>query len=199
MTPPTVPAYPMARGCPFDPPPGLGRLQRDAPVSRVRLWDGSTPWLITRYEDVRMVLADRRTSANPDLPGYPHVSAGGAAQRRRVRTFLDMDDPEHLVYRRLLAADFTVRRSEARRPHIQRIADDVIAAMLAGPDPADLVTAVALPMSVQVICSLLGIPYADHEFLPAGQQHGHFQPRVPTARAVGDRGVARLPRRPDQP
>ncbi|ANN16043.1 cytochrome [Amycolatopsis orientalis] len=133
-------------------------------MSRVRLWDGSTPWLITRYEDVRTVLADRRASANPDLPGYPHVSAGGAAQQRRVRTFLDMDDPEHLVYRRLLAADFTVRRSEGRRAHIQQVVDDLITTMLAGPDPADLVTAVALPLSVRVICSLLGVPYADREF-----------------------------------
>jgi len=133
-------------------------------VSRVRLWDGSTPWLITRHQDARKVLADPRTSANPELPGYPHVSAGGAAQQRRVRTFLDMDDPEHLAYRRLLAAEFTVRCSETRRVHIQQIADEMIDTMLAGPNPADLVTAVALPLSSRVICSLLGVPYADHEF-----------------------------------
>ncbi|HEY2764539.1 MAG TPA: cytochrome P450, partial [Pseudonocardiaceae bacterium] len=34
--------FPMARasGCPFDPPPALRALQAEAPISRVRLWDG---------------------------------------------------------------------------------------------------------------------------------------------------------------
>jgi cytochrome P450 len=36
--------------------------------------------------------------------------------------------------------------------------------MLAGPSPADLVTAFALPVPSLVICQLLGVPYADHEF-----------------------------------
>jgi cytochrome P450 len=178
-----VPAYPMTRTCPFDPPPELGRIQRAAPVSRVRLWDGSMPWLITRHRDARQALADSRTSANPELPGYPHVSAGGAAQQRQVRTFLDMDDPEHLAHRRLLTAEFTVRRSESQRAHIQRIADEVIGTMLAGPDPADLVTAVALPLSSQVICSLLGVPYSDHEFFER-ISNALISSRTPQQRAV---------------
>ncbi|WP_233573714.1 hypothetical protein [Amycolatopsis panacis] len=44
--------YPMARGrCPFDPPPELTRRLHDEPVSRVKIWDGSEPWLLTRYDD----------------------------------------------------------------------------------------------------------------------------------------------------
>ncbi|MGI5158752.1 hypothetical protein [Microbispora sp. CA-102843] len=51
--------FPMARAAqrPFDPAPELGRLIEEAPVSRVRLWDGSTPWEVNRYEDARAVLA----------------------------------------------------------------------------------------------------------------------------------------------
>jgi cytochrome P450 len=64
----TIPEYPMARasGCPFDPPPALRTL---APVSRIRLWDGSTPWLITRHADVRAILADPRVSADTRRAG----------------------------------------------------------------------------------------------------------------------------------
>ena len=42
--PAVIPDFPMARaaGCPFDPPPGLRTLQVQAPITRVRLWDGST-------------------------------------------------------------------------------------------------------------------------------------------------------------
>jgi cytochrome P450 len=159
-----APSYPMTRGCPFDPPPEMRDLQRTAPVSKVKIWDGSTPWLITRYDDVRAALADPRTSVNTELPGYPHVSSGGAAQQRRVRTFLDMDDPEHAAQRRLLISTFTVRKCEALRTHIRQVVDLLVDDLLNGAKPTDLVKAVALPLPTLVICHLLGVPYADHEF-----------------------------------
>jgi cytochrome P450 len=73
-----LPAFPMPRaaGCPFDPPPGYRKLQAEAPISRVRLWDDSTAWLITRYEDQRNLLTDRRVSVDIMHPGYPHVTPG---------------------------------------------------------------------------------------------------------------------------
>jgi cytochrome P450 len=156
--------YPMSRGrCPFDPPPELGRLQESEPVSRVKIWDGSTPWLVTRYADMRTVLTDPRVSADTRNAGYPHVSAGLAARRRRAKSFINIDDPEHGAQRRLLTADFMVRKVEALRPKIQRIVDELIDELLAGPKPADLVQAFALPVPSLVICELLGVPYADHE------------------------------------
>ncbi|PWW53742.1 cytochrome P450 [Actinokineospora spheciospongiae] len=163
---PEVPAYPMARDgrCPFDPPPPLGGLREDAPVSRVRLWDGSTPWLVTRYADVRAVLADPRVSSDSDLPGFPHTTPGVAARRGRVKSFITMDDPDHARHRRLLTSDFTVRRMEALRPRVQGIVDGLIDDMLAGPRPADLVQAFSLPLPSLVICELLGVPYADRDF-----------------------------------
>jgi cytochrome P450 len=36
--------------------------------------------------------------------------------------------------------------------------------MASGPKPVDLITAFALPLPSLVICHLLGVPYADHEF-----------------------------------
>src|SRR6184192_4406128 len=71
--------FPFPRECPYDPPPRLAQLQRDAPISRVRIWDGSTPWLLTRYDDVRAVLADRRFSVDPTRPGYPARGPAGRA------------------------------------------------------------------------------------------------------------------------
>jgi hypothetical protein len=50
------------------------------------------------------------------------------------------------------------------RAGIQRIVDELIDQMLAGPAPADLVQAFALPVPSLVICQLLGVPYADHDF-----------------------------------
>jgi cytochrome P450 len=64
----------------------------------------------------------------------------------------------------MLSRPFTFRRVEALRPTIQKITDEHIDAMLAGPRPADIVTALALPVPSLVISELLGVPYEDHEF-----------------------------------
>jgi cytochrome P450 len=162
---PAAPEFPMARGrCPFDPPPELDRRLHDEPVSRVRIWDGSEPWLFTRYEDVRAVLTDPRVSAEPGRAGYPAQTPGIKARRSRFNSFIGMDDPAHAAQRRLLTGDFMVRKIERMRPRIQQLVDELIDAMLAGPNPADLVQAFALPLPSMVICELLGVPYADREF-----------------------------------
>jgi cytochrome P450 len=159
-------AYPMprAQGCPFDPPADLGRRRTEEPISRVRIWDGSTPWLVTRYEHQRAVLADQRFSANPDHPGYPYTTPSVKARRQGNPTFISMDNPEHDRYRRMFTRDFMIKRVEALRPHIQSIVDGLIDDMVAQGPTADLVEALALPVPSLVICELLGVPYADHEF-----------------------------------
>ena len=61
-----VPDYPMARSssCPLAPPPEALALNAVKPFSRVRIWDGSTPWLITGYEAIRALFADSRASVD---------------------------------------------------------------------------------------------------------------------------------------
>jgi cytochrome P450 len=158
---------PRAAGCPFDPPPGLRVLQVEAPLTRVRLWDGSTPWLVTRYADQRALLADPRISADPSDPHFPHRGAGQRALLRQDRSFIVMDDPEHARLRRMVTATFAIKRVEALLPAIQTIVDGLIDDMLAGPTPVDLVSAFALPVPSLVICELLGVRYADHDFFQA--------------------------------
>ncbi|CAK7282756.1 cytochrome P450 [Streptomyces sp. RM1] len=167
-----LPEHPMPRaaGCPFDPPPALRDLQARRPVSRVRIWDGSSPWLITRHEDVRALLGDPRVSADPRRPGYPHRTAATRARDQLRSSFITLDDPEHARLRRMVTAPFTIKKMEALRPSVQRIVDDLIDRMLAGPNPVDLVEAFALPVPSLVICALLGVPYADHDFFQRNTQ-----------------------------
>ncbi|HVV17992.1 MAG TPA: cytochrome P450 [Pseudonocardiaceae bacterium] len=159
---------PRAAGCPFDPPPELRATQQAGPVTKVRLPDGTTPWLVTRYADQRTLLADPRLSSDVRSPGYP---AGAPIQSGGSRIgFILMDDPEHARLRRMVTAPFTIKRIEAMRPGVQRIVDDLIDAMLAGPRPVDLVEAFALPVPSLVICNLLGVPYSDHDFFQANSK-----------------------------
>jgi cytochrome P450 len=161
--PAEIPEYPMARaaGCPFDPPPALRAKQEEGPLTKVRLWDGSTPWLVTRYAEQRTLLADPRISVDITRPGYPSPTPVNGSS---PISFILMDDPEHARLRRMVTAPFAIKRVEALRPAVQKITDDLIDDMLAGPKPVDLVEAFALPVPSLVICALLGVPYADHDF-----------------------------------
>ncbi|WP_030431798.1 cytochrome P450 [Allokutzneria albata] len=153
----------MARAaeCPFDPPPQLRAKQEEGPLAKVRLWDGSTPWLVTRYAEQRALLADPRVSADITRPGYP--SPAPITDAAPV-SFILMDDPEHARLRRMVTAPFTIKRMAALRPAVQQLVDEQIDQLLAGPNPVDLVQAFALPVPSLVICELLGVPYADHDF-----------------------------------
>ncbi|GAA1276741.1 cytochrome P450 [Planotetraspora silvatica] len=136
----------------------------EQPVSQVRLWNGGLAWMVTRYDDVREVLADPRLSSDMSRPGFPAHNASVAATRQKHRTFLNMDDPEHAKQRRMVTRDFMIKHVEALRPRIQRHVDALIDEFSAGPQPADLVTGIALPTSSATISELLGVPYEDHEF-----------------------------------
>ncbi|MFE7421085.1 cytochrome P450 [Rhodococcus sp. NPDC057529] len=151
----------MTRTCPFDPPAALMELQETDRITKVRLWDGSEPWLVTGYNEVREILADPRVSADTDRPGYPFASEGSKARREVTKTFINMDNPEHDRLRRMLTRDFMVKRTRAMRPQIQKIVDELIDDMLAGQKPVDLVEALALPVPSLVICDMMGVSYAE--------------------------------------
>ncbi|KPI18966.1 cytochrome P450 [Actinobacteria bacterium OK074] len=170
-----VPEWPMPRGegCPFDPPPALRALTAEKPLARVRIWDGSTPWIVTGHAAQRTLLADPRVSVDERLPGFPHWHAGMAASApHHPRSVFNSDAPEHTRYRRIMTGPFTFKRVEALRPTIQKITDDLVDKMLAGPNPADLVEALALPLPTLMISELLGVPYEDHDFFQENAARG---------------------------
>ena len=161
-----APEYPMGRaaGCPFAPPPEVMALAAARPLSRVKIWDGSTPWLITGYEEVRSLFSDSRVSVDDRRPGFPHWNEGMLSTvHKRPRSVFTADGEEHTRFRRMLSKPFTFKRVEGLRPAIQQITDDAIDAMLAGPQPGEIVSALALPVPSLVISQLLGVPYEDAE------------------------------------
>jgi cytochrome P450 len=159
-----VPRVPMDRTSPFDPPAEYRRLRTEDPVSRLGFPDGRQGWLLSRYEDVRALLADPRVSSRRTLGTNPIRELPPEAEelfRIQPGQFIGMDPPEHTRYRRLLTGQFTVRRMNALTPRIEQIVADHLDAMAAMTPPVDLVQAFALPVPSLVICELLGVPYAD--------------------------------------
>jgi cytochrome P450 len=161
--PAETPAFPMARDDLFAPPEEYARLREDQPVCPVHMSVSGRPaWLVTRYEDVKAILADPRTSANLKHRGYPlQIDAPEDLLDTIPRILPTMDPPDHTVQRRLLIPEFTFRKVEAMRPHIQKVVDEHVDAILAGEKPADLVAKLSFPVPSQVICELLGVPFED--------------------------------------
>jgi cytochrome P450 len=150
---------------PFDTPPELdadpqyAQLRRQDPVPRVRLAPGGEAYLVTRYDDVRRVFADRVFSRAEAVK--PDVAVLRPA-RQNPYLIVSMDPPEHTRVRKLLARAFTMRGVERMRPRIREFADELIDGMLAQGPPADFVAAFAAPLPAMVISELVGAPSADY-------------------------------------
>ncbi|MET7572801.1 cytochrome P450 [Streptomyces sp. NPDC005492] len=160
-------AFPQDRTCPYHPPTGYDPLRADRPLTRVTLYDGRTAWIVTGHAVARALLADQRLSTDRTHPDFPVINERFNVVRNRRVALLGEDDPKHRTQRRMMIPGFTVKRATAMRPGIQRIVDGRLDAMIAQGSPADLVSAFALPVPSMVICALLGVPYADHEFFEA--------------------------------
>jgi cytochrome P450 len=152
--------FPFAAPATLEPPPEYAWLRAEAPITRVNTPYGHVVWLVTRYADVRAVLADNRFGRTPltapDAPRINPLPAPGAS-------ILSADLPEHSRLRRLVAGAFSVRRIEQLRPHVEQITARLLDELADSGPPADLVAGLTLPLPVTVICELLGVPYADRE------------------------------------
>ncbi|HJP80058.1 MAG TPA: cytochrome P450 [Pseudonocardiaceae bacterium] len=160
--------FPGLRSCPFAAPAQYGRM-RDEGISQVSLWgNGQNVWWVSRHEDARAILNDRRFSSDRRRDNFP-IFNDDQATRERFRSqppsMIGLDGAEHAAARRAVIGEFTVKRIAAMQPRIQQIVDEQIDKMLAADErPVDLVQMLSLAVPSIVICEMLGVPYVDHDF-----------------------------------
>ncbi|MGW2377494.1 MULTISPECIES: cytochrome P450 [Kitasatospora] len=159
MTTSALPAFPMPRVHPLDPPPAYRELGAEQPVFKVAVPRGEEVWVVTRHEDVRAVLTDHRLSSDPNTPGYPSYISGDTPLPPGF--FLNQDEPDHGRLRRLITREFLINAMEAKRPQMQAILDGLLDRLEEQGNSADLVTQLAFPMAATVMCELLDVPYED--------------------------------------
>ncbi|WP_320772856.1 cytochrome P450 [Streptomyces sp. CRN 30] len=140
--------------------PVLRELTAEGPVTRISLPNGEGwAWLVTRYDDVRLVTNDPRFGRAAVMEGQvtrlaPHFIPSPDAVGL-------LDPPDHTRLRRSVAAAFTARGVERIREQSRALLDELVDAMLAQGPPADLTDAVLGPFPIAVICELMGVPAAD--------------------------------------
>jgi cytochrome P450 PksS len=151
-----------------DPFPYYRRLRDESPVHRVKLPDGQTAWLITRYDDVVTVLKDERfakdrsrAQTQEQLAALPWVPKAFLPLTHHM---LDKDPPDHTRLRALVQQAFSPRLVEGMRSRIESIADELFS-RVARRGRMDLVSEYALPIPTMIIAEMLGVPIKDrHRF-----------------------------------
>ncbi|MFD4728448.1 cytochrome P450 [Streptomyces seoulensis] len=159
-TPPPVRQWPATdlAGTDFD--PVLTELMNEGPVTRIQLPNGEGwAWLVTRYDDVRMVTNDPRFGREAVMDKQVTRLAPHFIPDRGAVGFLD--PPDHTRLRRSVAAAFTAKGVERVRERSRSMLEELVDELLQDGPPADLTGAVLSPFPIAVICELMGVPAAD--------------------------------------
>ncbi|MFC4029853.1 cytochrome P450 [Streptomyces polygonati] len=147
-------------------------LRARGPATPVELPGGVRAWSVTRHSVIQKLTGDPRVSRDPrrHWPGLADVPAGWPlAVSALMQNFLNAYGEEHRALRRRMAPSFSPRRVEAMRPQIQATADRLVEALESLPAgrSADVRHALALPLTMTVICDLFGVPGTLRERLGA--------------------------------
>jgi cytochrome P450 len=156
-----LPLFPMRREYPLDPPPALARMQAESPIGRVRLFGGDEAWVVTSYAECWRLLRSPSLSVDFRTPGYPIVHPTHAKFAPDILSHID--PPDHNKYRRMLAAEFIVKRVERLHSQVATVVDELFDNMIAAGPGLDLIEALALPAPALMICTMLGVPYEQRD------------------------------------
>ena len=138
-------------------------LHRAGPAARVDLL-GQQAWAIADPAVLRTLLVDPRVSkdAARHWPKFPEEIVGKwpLALWVGVTNMFTAYGADHRRLRRLVSPAFSARRVAALGPRIEEMTDTLLDALAATPagESVDLREQLAMPLPIQVISSLMGLP-----------------------------------------
>jgi cytochrome P450 len=139
-----------------DPYPRLRALRESFPVAR-----SPFGWLLTRHADCATAIRDRRLSNDGS-----HADGQDRDRDPEDIFMVFRDPPDHTRLRGLVSKAFTPRTVERLRDRVRDRVDGLLDAVEErGDDSMDVVTELAYPLPVMVICELLGVPASDRAVL----------------------------------
>jgi cholest-4-en-3-one 26-monooxygenase len=146
-----------------EPPHEVFRELRERPrLFRHPEPDGPGFWVVTRHADVAHVLHQPEQFSSAGGLSVPRLPEFVIAVLNQM--MVGMDPPEHTLLRRLVASAFTprmiARLEEGMKLHVQALLD-----RLNQLDEVDIVTDLALPVPLEVIADIIGVPATERPTL----------------------------------
>jgi cytochrome P450 len=135
--------------------PRLLAAQQQAPIAL-----GPFGPEVLSHELVRTVLRDSRFQIPPGLSLALQGITSGPLWDKIVNSLLGMEGPQHQRVRSVVSKAFTPRAVERLHATIGEVIDDIVEP-LSRQGHCDVVTDIARPYPVPVICALLGAPRED--------------------------------------
>lgn len=130
-------------------------MRAHCPVAHTDTYGGF--YVLTRYADVRRAAQDHETFSS----AHDEERCGIMIPPNPTRLgFIEMDPPEQLVYRRLLAASFTPKAVRAYEPRLRELVDRAIDRFIER-GSFDVVDDLANPIPAIVTLDLMGLPLDD--------------------------------------
>jgi cytochrome P450 len=164
-----------------DPYPYYAWLRDHAPAYREVTSRGTVVWQVTRYDDVRDLLADDRLAKRSVSTAQ---NAGPAGLQRNL---VHSDSPDHTRLRRLVNRAFVPAQVAALRPLIEETAHELAAQLTDGQDgqggQADLIAGFAAPLAFGMIRTVLGVPQSPGRARAA--RHAAGKPRQQAREPAG--------------
>jgi cytochrome P450 len=140
------------------------RLYTGCPVQRIKLPSGDLAHMVLDYDEVELVLKDRRFSRNFRYEGAPRMVLS-EDMSTNPNAIVNLDPPEHTRLRRSIQWAFRPANAPSWRPKVQQVTDGLLDAVEAAGPPADLVASFAKLLPIRVMCELIDVPAADQEKL----------------------------------
>jgi|SRR2546430_4149501 len=144
-----------------NPYPFYAQLRAERPVFPLKLPDGQTAWLITRYDDALFALKDRRFSKNKLNAGQKQPWMP-AFFRPLSRNMLDLDDPDHARLRGIVHKAFTPKMVENMGRGIESLTEKLLDGVQVR-GHIDVVRDYALPLPTTIIAQMLGVPSGEQQ------------------------------------
>ena len=146
----------------------FAQLRRESPLA-VAQPDGFDPfWVVTRHADILEVERQNDLFHNGDRSAVVTTIAADKKVREMmggsphlVRSLVQMDNPDHMAYRRVTQGSFLPQNLRVLEARIRQIAKGFVDGVLAKGDQCDFARDVAFLYPLHVIMEVIGVPETD--------------------------------------
>ncbi|MGE5828782.1 MAG: cytochrome P450 family protein [Micromonosporaceae bacterium] len=139
-------------------------LRAQGPATQVELPGGVIAWSLNRHDVIKSVLTDPRVTKSA-RNHWPAFINGQIPPDWEMISWVAMDNmvtaygKDHVRLRKLVGSAFTPRRTEAIRPRVEELTNELLDALAAAPpgEVVDLRERFAYPLPARLVADLIGM------------------------------------------